>query len=227
MNEGTNKEPRFTGNNIRIMAGDQPFALSAKMTAPRLVDWDGDGDMDLIVGSFGDSFGQKMGGGVYLSINTGAKGKPAFGALRTLIPPSAKGMSEPTRPDAGLYVDAVDYDGDGDLDLVVGGYSMWTPKVRELSEAEKATVAKLNAEQAEVQKRLRAAMDKINAEVKSATEGMDTASADYRAKRSEIYKKHNDARTAVFKESQALRKQIDVLVPGPKREAFVWLYERL
>ena len=57
------------------------------------------------------------------------------------------------RPDAGLYADAVDYDGDGDLDLVVGGYSMWTPPARELNAEEKATVARLKKLQAEVSTR--------------------------------------------------------------------------
>jgi len=226
MNEGTNAAPRFTGRNIPVMAGDAPFALPAKMTAPRLVDWDGDGDLDLIAGSFGDSYQQGIGGGIYLSLNNGSKGKPAFGALQTLIEPSRKGAAGPTRPDAGLYVDAVDYDGDGDLDLIVGGYSMWTPPARELTAEETATVARLRKQQAEVQKRQQEVMAAITEKAKKATEGLDNTTEEYRAKWSAVYEEHRDEYMPVIQENQELSKRIGELVPGMKRETFVWLYER-
>ncbi len=228
MNEGTNAEPKFTGKNIPVMAGAKPFALPTKMTAPRLVDWDSDGDLDLIAGSFGDSYGQNAkGGGVYLALNNGTKGKPSFGALTTLIPPSPKGQTKPTRPDSGLYADAVDYDGDGDLDLVVGGYSMWTPKARKLTDDEKAEVARLRKEQRQVMNRLSELTTKLNAEAAEATAGLDRKSQEYRTKRSAVYTKHRKETSAFAKESQALTKKIQALVPAPQQKSFVWLYERL
>ena len=228
MNEGTNKAPRFTGKNIAVMAGDIPFALPAKMTAPRLVDWDGDGDLDLVAGSFGSVWGPDgMGGGIYLSRNVGKRGKPVFGALETLIAPRMKGGTEPKRPDAGLYVDAVDYDGDGDLDLVVGGYSMWTPAPRKLTEEEQATVARLRKQQAEVQTRQRALSRKMAAEISAATQGLDLTSDAYRKKRSEVYAKYSEQRNKVRIEYMGYGKRISWLVPAPQRKAFVWLYERM
>ena len=198
------------------------------MTAPRLVDWDGDGDLDLIAGSFGDCFSQEhTGGGVYLSRNNGPRGSPAFGVLETLIPPSQKGQAAPTRPDAGLYADAVDYDGDGDLDLVVGGYSMWTPPGRELSEKETATVARLRKEQKGLRAQQSAVMKEIRAEATEATAGMDAKSKAARAKTVAVYKKHRDRTSAFAKQSGAVTKQLNALVPGPQRKAFVWFYERL
>ncbi len=227
MNEGTDREPKFTGKNIPVMAAGKPFAVPSKMTAPRLVDWDGDGDLDLIAGSFGDSYSQQgKGGAVYLSRNNGTDKKPVFGKLETLIPPSPKGQSKPTRPDAGLYADAVDYDGDGDLDLVVGGYSMWTPKGRQLDDEEKATVARLQKEQTQLRSRQSKLSTKISAEAAEAIAGMDRKSVEARAKRSEVYAKYRDQRMAFAKESQALTKQLNELVPGPQRKSFVWLYER-
>ena len=228
MNEGSDAAPKFTGKNIQVMAGDKPFALAAKMTTPRLVDWDGDGDLDLIAGTFGNCWGHEgIGGGVYLSRNNGAKGRPAFGTLVPLIPPSPKGGTEPTRPDAGLYADAVDYDGDGDLDLVVGGYSMWKPKGRELSEKEQATVANLRKELKVVRAQQSKLWEKIRAEAAKASAGMERSSKEARAKTSEIYRKYRDQTSVFGKQVRALMQKLNKLVPGPQRQAFVWLYERL
>ncbi len=227
MNEGTNAAPKFTGKNIPVMAGDKPFELAAKMTAPRLVDWDGDGDMDLIAGSFGDSYGPNgTGGGVYLSRNNGSVGKPAFAALETLIAPSPKGHAAPTRPDAGLYVDAVDYDGDGDLDLVVGGYSMWKEAPRELTAEEQAIVAKLKSENAVAVMKRNAVAKKQAAAVKAATAGLDYSNPEYQKKASEVYKEFRPEYMGAMKQVQAIGKKLGKYVPAPQRQAFVWLYER-
>ncbi|MHC4939635.1 MAG: FG-GAP repeat domain-containing protein [Planctomycetota bacterium] len=226
MNEGSNKEPKFTGKNIPVMAGDKPFAIAAKMTTPRLVDWDGDGDMDLIAGSFGDSYQMGVGGGVYLSRNNGSKGKPAFGALETLIEPSRKETDFPSRPDAGLYADAVDYDGDGDLDLIVGGYSIWKPKARELSDEEKATVKRLQKQQQENQAALQEIYAKLNSEVNAATKGLERGSPEWREKYQPIYDRYRPDMTPLSKKAQSLSKELAELVPTNKRETFVWFYER-
>jgi len=228
MNEGSNAEPKFTGKCIPVMAGGQPFALAHKMTAPRLVDWDGDGDLDLIAGSFGDSYSQNgTGGGVYLARNQGEVGKPVFGALEPLIEPHSNGGTECSRPNAGLYADVVDYDGDGDLDLIVGAYSMWTPKGKKLNDAEKATVAKLRKELAKAQQKSSAFLRKISDEAKQATAGLDPKSKEWRTTYSAVYSKYNDERVKLLKPMQAIQKELGKLIPQPKREPFVWLYERL
>jgi len=226
MNEGTNEKPAFTGKNIPIMAGDTPFAIKEKMTAPRLVDWDGDGDQDIIAGSFGDTYRDGPGGGVFLSINTGKIGKPSFGNLQVLIPRSKKGQASPTRPDAGLYVDATDHDGDGDLDLIVGGYSMWTPPARKLTAKEEARLSTLRDELAAIQKSQREFFKVVNDEVTASTKGMDRKSDAARAKATEIRKKYAQKRRKISKQSSQLNDEINALVPKPQRKPFVWLYER-
>ena len=77
------------------------------------VDWNGDGHGDLLLGSMGDTYRDDAGGGVWLF--PGAESSTmSFGAPITLVQPSPKGAHEPTRPDAGLYIDLHDHEGDGD-----------------------------------------------------------------------------------------------------------------
>jgi len=226
-NEGSREKPAFTGRNLPVAAGGAPFALPEKMTAPRMVDWDGDGDLDLIAGSFGDSYGHEGAGGrVVLARNVGRDGKTEFAALETLIPASPKGAKEPTRPDAGLYADAVDWDGDGDLDLLVGGYSMWTPEARSLTAEEEAEAERLTKERDEVQAELARAGREYSAEVRKITEGKDPKSADLLAAVAEARKRYQDATAAPRARSKTLNDALHRLVPAPARETFVWLYER-
>ena len=119
-NDGKAGAPAFRAANEMVQAGDSPFALPGGVTALRLVDWDGDGLTDIVTGSFGAKDRSVL-GGVYFYRNAGQLGAPKFAAAKTLIEP----VSEPdgSGPSRGLYVDPVDYDGDGDLDLLVGGYA--------------------------------------------------------------------------------------------------------
>jgi hypothetical protein len=73
---------------------------AASVCAP---DWDGDGDIDLVVGT--------ISGHVYLLENEGTKKQHRFGKPSVLV--RAKGFAK-----SGPCV--ADWDGDGDLDLVVG-----------------------------------------------------------------------------------------------------------
>lgn len=106
---------------------------------PFLVDWDGDGDLDLLSGS--------ASGGAFLFRNVGNAGEPKFGAIETLVdaasshatkvvawqdgvpqPESAEslaarlrfGDAHPTGPSSSTRVWADDVDGDGTLDLLIG-----------------------------------------------------------------------------------------------------------
>ncbi len=144
LNEGTNKEPKFATKNVPVLVDGKPVKVDGKVATVRSADWDGDGLMDLVVGSSGGTYQQNdKGGGVFLFRNIGSKEKTEFAKAVTLIEPSPKGHRSAVRTDAGMHPDVYDWNGDGKPDLIVGGYSMWTPAPRELTEDEKARLAVL------------------------------------------------------------------------------------
>jgi hypothetical protein len=87
---------------------------------PFLVDWDKDGDLDLLSGS--------AGGGAFLFPNVGSKTAPKFGPRQTLLEPAGHrgegeisfGDAHCVAPASDTRVWAADVDGDGKLDLLIG-----------------------------------------------------------------------------------------------------------
>jgi len=221
INEGTAKAPAFSLENELVHAGGKPIDVPGTVATMRLVDWNKDGLLDLACGGMGDAYGDGDGAGIYVFMNTGAKDAPAFAAPITLLKPSKKDSTEPTRPDSGLYMDFGDHDGDGDLDMVVGGYSQWTPKKVVLNAEQQARVAELQAQVAE----LDAASQKLYEAIDEALKGLDEAAAD--EKRTALFAEKRPEMIALNKQRQALTQELEPLVPGAKRRTFVWLYENV
>jgi hypothetical protein len=86
---------------------EKQISTTGCASAVHAVDWDGDGDLDLLVG--------EISGVVYLVPNEGSAKSPAFGKKQPL---TAGGKTLRVERDAGPF--AADWDGDGDLDLLVG-----------------------------------------------------------------------------------------------------------
>ncbi|MBL8733025.1 MAG: VCBS repeat-containing protein [Planctomycetes bacterium] len=220
-NEGSATQPRFATVNEPVLANGKPIDVPGTVATLRLVDWNHDGLLDLAAGGMGDVYGQNPGGGVCIFLNVGSKTRTSYAAPVTLLEPSQKGAHEPTRPDSGLYMDFGDLDADGDLDLIVGGYSHWTPVPRELSADEKQRATELEAQIAAADKDYQALFEPIN----KAIEGLEGEAQE--KKYTELYAAQKDAFAAVGKRRQALQTELESLIPAPKRESFVWFYEHL
>jgi len=86
---------------------DKPISITGTASAVHAVDWDVDGDFDLLVGD--------IGGSVYLIPNEGTATSYSFGKEEQI-----RAGNKPLRVngDAGPFI--ADWDADGDIDLLVG-----------------------------------------------------------------------------------------------------------
>jgi hypothetical protein len=203
MGEGKGK---FQPKGELVTCVDGPLKISGHHSDPFMVDWDDDGDLDLLSGS--------SQGGVEWAENSADKGQPPkLEPFRSLIKPGSsvqygqklnesdlKGPTTSTR----IFVD--DVDGDGKLDILVGD------SVTLVSPAEGLTDEEFKTKSDEWQKEWEAALAEMNAQ--PSAEETDEEKTAREEKRNAAQTKINELygkRSAFIKED---------------RTGFVWLYRQ-
>ena len=121
-NRGTREQPKFTDAQFLPIDGE-PLRFT-HYSAPCAVDWDDDGDFDLIIGRAND-------GQVFFVENVGSPTEPKL-AIRGRVEADGKPIAIPHELTPGEHAvlhqeytckpEVVDFDGDGDKDLLAGGY---------------------------------------------------------------------------------------------------------
>lgn len=168
-NEGTRSEPAFSATRREVVqAGGKELYVDGGDAGPTVADWDSDGRWDLIVGA-GD-------GSVSWYRNVGELGAPRFEQGRVLLPPSKTETvdlgTEPKGPGTRTKVHAVDWDGDGRLDLLVGDFFRVAHPEPELDAAQIARRDELEALLEEVQAEIDGA-NQVNEEGLSDSEALE------------------------------------------------------
>jgi len=119
MNTGSNTNPTFSSySNLQVGGTDFNLTAGDDRSSPRIVDWNGDGLKDILVGEYY--------GNVYYLENKGSNIAPAFDKAEKLLladGTALRYLTDPFNPGSAprSRLDVADWNNDGYADLLVGG----------------------------------------------------------------------------------------------------------
>jgi hypothetical protein len=202
-NEGTATAYAF-GKETRLQAGGRPLRVGGR-AGPYAADWDGDGDLDLLIG--------EESGSVSLFRNTGSAKSPEWAAGVQLVPPGRVeyGSQAPTQPQRGnrSKICVADWNGDGRPDLLVGDYATLKPDRPDPTPEEQARYDQIRKDLEPLQKRFGELIQKLQ--------------GDDRPKTKEEQKQLYDNLNEVSRQMSPLRSQ---LPQEFEAHGWVWLFLR-
>ena len=226
-NEGKAGENLF-GQAEPLSAGEERIRVGHGDAGPVLADWDSDGLLDLIVGA-GD-------GSVILYPNTGTKTEPALGEGRELIAASQRD-EQAASCGRRTKVCVTDFNGDGQLDLLVGDFASVREKQLELTPEQQEAADAAQKEYDAVLKEYQAALEKTELQelskqyqqLRNAPDGETPEEA--KARDAKVEKLLEQIQEIQEKELGSFRdKLLEVRQRLPRQKTtyhgFVWLYPR-
>ncbi|MBN2182653.1 MAG: VCBS repeat-containing protein [Sedimentisphaerales bacterium] len=137
---------------------EQQIASVSSRAGPYAADWEGDGDLDLLVGA--DD------GSVSLFSNTGSSNSPELASAVQLVPPGRSmdrsRVSKEVARGSRSKICVTDWNGDGLLDLLVGDFCLQKPDLPEPTAEEKAEYDRIRKELEPIQQRFGELIQKLD-----------------------------------------------------------------
>lgn len=217
-NEGIGRAPAF-GKPERILAEGKAIKIREGDAAPVVADWDGDGRVDLLVGT--------EAGNVFWFRNVGTARTPRLEGPKVLVRESPLGWGDDGKRkpgDWGLRVKicVTDWNGDGRLDLLLGDRCGGFNAKPTLSEIERSQEGSAVSRLSELRKDWAAAFQQYRSR-QSQGAGDDTA--DHHQRERELESLRNKV-TRLKEEIAAAQKIAGYYQPQMQAHGFVWLFMR-